>query len=174
MPVAEARRRRRCRHHPRRRPTGACAAGCTFGCCVGNVCRTGNSTQLCGTGGRSCVTCGAGTVCSGGTCVVSPPGTCGASYCSTGCCQGKTCQPGTSENACGTGGVGCVRCAGGQVCSAGTCVPSPPGTCTPSNCPTGCCDGNTCRAGTANNFCGLGGLACVNCSGSTPNCVNHV
>src|SRR4051812_39911708 len=82
-PVAEARRRRRRRHHPRRRRRGThtCAAACTFGCCVGNVCHAGNTSQLCGRGGSTCVMCGVDTVCSGGTCVLSPspPGACSAS-----------------------------------------------------------------------------------------------
>ncbi len=41
---------------------------------------------------------------------------------------------------------------------------TPPGSCGPSTCPTGCCDGNgTCRTGGDTRFCGSGGFACSDC-----------
>lgn len=73
-------------------------------------------TTGCGSGPA----CGAGQVCSNGTCV------CDTTSCPTGCCQGNTCEPGNTTSACGSGGGTCASCATGDSCSAGTCVaPNP-------------------------------------------------
>ena len=50
----------------------------------------------------------------------SPPGGGGCTGCS-GCCQNGTCQPGTSVNACGTGGAACTTCSSGGSCTLGAC-----------------------------------------------------
>ncbi len=45
--------------------------------------------------------------------------------------------------------------------------PGPDGstsTCNPSNCASGCCQGNNCIGGTANNACGLTGAVCADCT----------
>jgi hypothetical protein len=122
---AEARRHR---HHAgehrrrqrRRRGPATCAARCKSGCCVGNVCNAGTTNQFCGIGGAACVTCGVGTVCSAGRCVLSAP-TCSPTNCS-GCCVGTVCSAGTTNNRCGTGGSVCVNCPRGTTCTNGQCV----------------------------------------------------
>lgn len=45
---------------------------------------------------------------------------CRAGFC-YGCLSGGTCQAGTTTAACGTGGVQCVACGGGQTCLNGVC-----------------------------------------------------
>lgn len=67
-----------------------------------------------------------------GDCVCAPPcnacercqgdGSCAAACGGTGCCHNGTCVPGTSDEACGTGGEACVTCPEGEVCSGGACV----------------------------------------------------
>ena len=45
---------------------------------------------------------------------------CRAGYC-YGCKTGTTCNAGNTTAACGTGGVACVACGGGQTCVNGVC-----------------------------------------------------
>ena len=118
-------------------------------------------------GAQSCVNCpGSATSCQNGQC--QP--TCSPQTCRNGCCDatGK-CQPGNQTQACGTGGVPCVGCQTGQFCCStpacdeidrrGQCA------CGIDSCPDGCCeDFTTCRPGTTNEFCGLGGLECLTCN----------
>jgi sugar lactone lactonase YvrE len=57
-------------------------------------------------------------------------------------------------------------------CENGVCAnggPTPPA-CDATTCPTGCCDGDTCVAGTSGLACGTGGAACVTCSSLAPIC----
>lgn len=49
-------------------------------------------------------------------------GTCSAVNCSTGCCIGLACLPGSSDNQCGINGDKCRACAIGQACSQNVCV----------------------------------------------------
>ena len=51
---------------------------------------------------------------------------CGASSCA-GCCVLDRCEPGTTETACGAGGVVCSACSGATACGKGTCAPAAPG-----------------------------------------------
>jgi hypothetical protein len=87
---ADARRKKG--KHKRRQhtknATSMCLFSCTSGCCVGNDCKAGNTTQFCGTGGGACVTCATGESCLNGTngrrqCC-PPSRTCGSICCSTG------------------------------------------------------------------------------------------
>ncbi|MDF2738997.1 MAG: hypothetical protein K0S88_363 [Actinomycetia bacterium] len=140
---------------------------CPNGCCDKNGnCQPGNTEQACGRGGQACVNCpGSATSCQNGEC--QP--TCSEATCPNGCCDatGK-CQPGDQTQACGLGGVPCVRCQAGQFCCStpacdeinrrGQCA------CGIDSCPDGCCEEfTTCRPGTTNEFCGLGGLECLTC-----------
>ncbi len=141
-------------------------ATCT-GCCVGDICATGNQSAACGGGGVACSNCGAEApprVCQGGVCELP---TCGPNNC-LGCCAGNTCVVGTQDNACGSpSGLACTDCTqAAQVCVGRTCRER----CGAGNC-AGCCQGNTCSTGFANSACGSGGVSCVNCSarGSTCN-----
>ena len=101
---------------------------------------------------------------------MSGQATCTAQSCPNGCCDaGGHCRSGTSDAQCGRGGVPCVRCQAGQFCCStpacdeidrrGQCA------CDIDSCPDGCCeDFTTCRPGTTNEFCGLGGLECLTCN----------
>ena len=148
--------------------------GLCSGCCDGNTCRAGNTTQYCGTNGESCDGCTAPVcqtpACSSGNCTTNNvangtpcqgTGQCYNGSCCSICWQSGTCQSSSTTAHCGTGGGQCAVCASGQACVGGNCV------CTSSSC-SGCCDGNTCRAGTSTTYCGTGGAPCTGCgSGQT-------
>lgn len=73
------------------------------------------------------------------------PQTCAAT-CTSGCCAGETCQPGSSSQACGSGGGACATCSAEQVCRDQACGPLclPLGaTCNPSG-ENACCSGVCC------------------------------
>ena len=56
------------------------------------------------------------------------------------------------------------------------CTPLDAGTppCGPDTCGGGCCDGSgMCRAGGFDQFCGNGGAACIDCTGTGGSCVNR-
>lgn len=89
---------------------------------------------------------------------------CGPGRCN-GCCEGDRCQAGTDNNACGGVGMPCVQCQTGEVCVQGQCLTTS-GKCNPGNCPTGCCQGDNCLAGTDNAACGTGGIPCIACAAS--------
>jgi hypothetical protein len=84
--------------------------------------------------------------------------------CTTGCTSGGICLPGTSQDACGSGGDVCEPCGATEICQAATCVPTedPPTGCGPATC-DGCCDGDTCLSGTSDAACGDGGETCMDC-----------
>jgi hypothetical protein len=98
----------------------------------------------------------AGFVPEGGVC---SPLTC------PGCCVGSVCRVGTENGACGAAGLPCVVCQQPEFCAQGQCIQST-GTCNPSNCPDGCCDGDACLPGTAKEACGTGGIPCISCAAS--------
>ena len=115
----------------------------------------------CGACGNVCATA---QTCQGGVC------TCNGTICS-GCCDGATCQAGTTPEQCGTAGAVCQVCSGGRSCQGGVCT-CPGGQtfcgaeCCSSLSPT-CCDnalrpsGKSCHAAT--DFCcpaAFGGGAC--------------
>jgi len=83
--------------------------------------------------------------------------------CCRGCKVGTRCEPGTSPNACGEGNIMCVVCAANQQCVDGQCQIAP--TCSQTSCPSGCCMGDVCTAGTAAAACGSSGAQCEVCSG---------
>jgi len=101
---------------------GSCSSASCSGCCLGSICMPGTGTSACGMGGAYCGTCQAGEICQGGTCIGGQ--TCDATSCPSGCCDTTgTCQNGTTESACGTGGAACKTCdsSAGEVCTQGSC-----------------------------------------------------
>lgn len=140
---------------------------CPTGCCQGDQCMPGNTSSACGRGGLSCLVCKGGESCVDGQC--STTGPCDPISCSTGCCQGGQCLPGTAQDACGTGGLACVPCLTDQLCVEGECGL---GTCDVNTCANGCCDGNKCEPGNTNAACGTGGTACTVCT-DPDQCVNQ-
>lgn len=94
--------------------------------------------------------------------VVEPPEdrVCSPDDCA-GCCLSGLCQPGNTGAACGTDGLGCVRCLSDEVCEAGRCRRPAEG-CRPGNC-AGCCRGGVCEPGVLAAACGAGGVACATC-----------
>lgn len=93
----------------------ACGPGNCEGCCEGDACKAGTTTDACGVGGSICVACPQATpVCAAGKCEAQHP-SCGPSTCA-GCCMNDTCQAGTTTIACGKGGAVCVGCKTNQVC----------------------------------------------------------
>jgi hypothetical protein len=141
---------------------------CAQGCCTlfngQQACVSGISSLACGNGGQQCSDCTTnGQVCdpTKQACVNAP---CGPNNCK-GCCQGTTCVGTESDKQCGTGGLSCTDCtAQKEVCntSTGQCTSTPP-LCTPQNC-KGCCSGNVCVTSETDTQCGLGGLACTDCT----------
>jgi hypothetical protein len=169
---------------------GRCAGSCGGGLldCGGECVDPLTSRTHCGASG-SCSTlattgtaCAAGLVCSGGQCALS---------CQTGLvdCAGTCIDPATSRSHCGAtlgcgiaSGVPGTSCAGGQICSGGSCVLSCPsslvecnGTCIdPLTSPTNC--GATAGCGVLSGFPGTlcpPQQACSNaacCGGGLVNC----
>jgi hypothetical protein len=69
----------------------------------------------------------------------SPP-SCGSSC--SGCCASTSCQGGSSNTGCGTGGAACQDCtASGKVCSSGACVCADPITTDAAGCVKATCSG---------------------------------
>jgi cysteine-rich repeat protein len=163
--------------------TGSCDDGdaCTTNdtCDSSGVCVGGGPVD-CAPAGDQCVSgacsCGGGPTCSAGQRCVSGTCVCDATSCPSGCCSGNTCMV-PSPLSCGTGGASCVACdpthadtctngtclcgsgpacGTGQRCASGACV------CDATSCPTGCCSGNTCMAPSPTS-CGTGGASCVAC-----------
>ncbi len=95
-------------------------------------------------------------------------GACDAATCPSGCCTtAGACISGSTANACGVGGAICVDCTqeGFPICDAQThqCEDTVTN-CTAASCPTGCCSGNLCIAGTSASACGNFGDVCQNCA----------
>lgn len=100
-------------------PPASCSATCG-GCCAENgQCLVGFTNEACGSGGMPCVSCDKlGKTCDAAkrTCVETPcEKTCG------GCCQKGVCQPGSSNQACGSGGEECETCQDDEVCQQNQC-----------------------------------------------------
>ena len=129
---------RRCGHGSRQR----CVGCCSDADCGGNAC-TGGECASCPNGQRSC---------RGGCIAVT------ACCADADCSGGRVCVDGTCD------------CRASERLCEGTCIPRdaccgadcPSTTCNSTNC-NGCCDGNTCRQGDSQNFCGRGGVACTPC-----------
>jgi len=148
------------------------AANCGFGCCEGNTCVPGTSSAACGFGGQPCESCQSfGETCQGQTCQAQTQ--CNAQNCGFGCCEGNTCVPGDSSNACGFGGQPCQNCqAFGEACQGQTCQGQTQ--CNAQNCGFGCCEGNLCTSGTSSGACGFGGSPCQNCQAFGEMCQGQV
>jgi hypothetical protein len=139
------------------------AATCPQGCCdQASNCQPGTQTTVCGQEGKSCQDCTTeGFVACLMQACATPVQNCNASSCPTGCCEGSLCVDGSEDTTCGTGGQTCQDCqTSGDVCSASKQCVAP--SCGPDTC-NGCCFGNQCIAGTAENACGVGGQQCMNC-----------
>ena len=106
--------------------SGSCGpSSCSSGCCDGTQCKSGTSSNACGTGGNTCKTCKSTEKCQGGACVPSTS-TCGPTTCTSGCCESGKCVLGTSISACGTGGGTCKVCKSGEKCTSQACAGSGP------------------------------------------------
>ena len=92
----------------------------------------------------------------------------------SGCCDGETCQSGTTNTYCGSGGNSCNTCSSSEECSNGICTEIPCSqTC------DGCCDSdNNCHFGTLDDYCGENGEQCDSCGFSevcySGNCVEAI
>ena len=101
-----------------------------------------------------------GGQCAGGTCDAS----CAPGSCPTGCCDPatKTCQPGTTNQACDAGLGACETCDPTEMCNR-TSASGPHRCCTKSNaCPTQCCDSGSrcCGDETGEDICCHAGWKC--------------
>jgi hypothetical protein len=101
----------------------------------GNVCSESEECQggtCLGVQGALCSSqtqCGYGLTCYQGTCFP-----CGPISCFTGCCDANgKCQPGTTSEACGSGGLQCDQCGANEGCFSST----PPGGLTTRQCELG-------------------------------------
>ncbi len=119
---------------------GQCRSGeCCTGCWFAGACMPGNTVAVCGTGGAICNACDDGDPCTTDTCTSAkacqsvpddtatcPGGACHAGVCCTGCWDGSTCQAGTTNAVCGTGGGDCATCGGADCpssrCTGGMCI----------------------------------------------------
>jgi hypothetical protein len=74
------------------------------------------------------------------------------------------CVKGPDDEACGTGGVACQACTSNQSCSTDFECENleDTGECNASNC-SGCCAGNLCLGGSADDSCGSAGEQCLSC-----------
>ena len=154
------------------------------GCCLGNMCVPGFDPNACGDFGQQCQNCAF----PGGACVKDDAGTggtcanqqqCGPQNCA-GCCVGNQCVAGVDPFQCGSFGQQCQNCSQpNETCApqgpggGGACVITPP-TCNPQSCPTGCCQGNLCFGGLVPTQCGIGGVACQDCTLSQETCDSNV
>jgi hypothetical protein len=166
-------------------PAGQCATHCCEGVCCNPGAAECNSLGLCcapncagrncgddGCGGL-CGTCGSGTFCDndGGLCL------CTRQSCPDGCCSNGPgnpgqCRPGTTAQACGTGGEACAQCPAQQQCQNAECIPTTcAGQCTQDNdcpdlrnCVCNQAQGTCCARDCAGKRCGSDGCggACEN------------
>lgn len=174
---------------------GPCELTCP-GCCAEGDCFLGTQEDLCGSNGEECRNCAIyGQSCTDGACEggCTPfcgdkcageddgcGGTCSSNGCSGCCDSSNTCQSGTADSVCGSGGVPCENCLDvDEACSltAGACMCVPScsgkcpgaddgcgGTCYKSLC-MGCCDSSyICQSGNSNTSCGNNGATCVDCT----------
>lgn len=133
-------------------------------CGAGDVCTSGTCAPSCAptcSDGASCLADGncGSGACSGGTCAVPP--------CSPSCTAGSACgaSDDCTSTSCISGTCACTRvtdCPAGQACdlTTGTCGTA----CSDSQpCNGGCCNAGTCASGTAVDACGISG-GCMDCS----------
>lgn len=136
--------------------SGMCGGMACNGCCdSSNTCAGGNTLQKCGIHGAACMACPNGQACINNACA---PFACPTCKDSSG-----TCVAGNQNTNCGNDGGTCTVCGSGQQCISGGCVT--PASCTPQNCPNGCCEGTVCNMPFTDMKCGTGGANCVACTG---------
>jgi hypothetical protein len=190
-------------------PTGQCRTHCCeSGCCnpgatscnaLGLCCVPNCAGRNCGDDGcgGSCGACPAGGVCDdiSGVCL------CTRQSCPNGCCTNGPgnpgiCQPGTTNQSCGSGGGACRQCTAQEQCEDGVCEPAvcigsctqdsdcpdlrncvcnrAEGTCCARNCTGKVCGSDGC-GGTCENLCppntvcGPDGTTCLCTAESCPN-----
>jgi DNA-binding beta-propeller fold protein YncE len=139
---------------------------CPDGCCVGDACRAGTLTEMCGRAGEICVTCGKGETCRDQRCRAC-----------SGCIDDGVCKGGESPSACGTDAAACTVCSGStDTCTNGRCRCGGGGACSGATpiCVNGACvecasDANC----PASEYCvsGVCQTCPQQCSGDYPYCV---
>jgi hypothetical protein len=150
-----------------------CAGACipTTGCCTNLDCDDGNpcTTDTCDQTSHTCSHTPIANCCQTAADCPTPTNQCKQAACVSNVCveqnkaNGTTCNDGnpcTTNDVC-TGGTCAgtpVACTAGTTCVSGTCVCN-----TTSGC-TGCCQSNTCQAGTAQGACGSNGVTCQACA----------
>jgi len=140
----------------------AACPGCA-GCCLGGVCRPGNTSALCGVTGNTCQACAAGQGCVVGVCTP-----CDATTCAQGCCTSDgRCVSVIDQTmvTCGGGGSQCQSCGTGQ-CINGQCQQVQ---CDASSCADGCCSSQgACLSyyQQDSTACGTGATVCTSCAGA--------
>ncbi len=142
---------------------------CPESCCLPDgTCVQDENNQACGSGGTACKTCGPGEFCKGDC--IHYQANCDATNC-PGCCEGPAiCAAGESNYACGNAGEECQRCVPSE--GTGQCTPQGDAggtcealaTCSPADC-QGCCAGDVCLVGDADDACGSAGEVCAACGG---------
>jgi hypothetical protein len=151
---------------------GCNAQTCPFGCCDGlGNCQPGFLPTQCGISGKMCQNCAQiGEQCDSKLqqCVFPVPTCDPLKNCPYGCCDTSgTCQPGSSDTACGNFGGACQSCTqmGSAQCVGQDCVLGvDAGPCSAATCPTGCCDDSgRCQQGVTSLQCGTQGANCANC-----------
>ncbi|MFH1131966.1 MAG: hypothetical protein V1754_11565 [Pseudomonadota bacterium] len=75
---------------------------------------------------------------------------------------------GDQKDKCGVNGEVCVACGSSQDCVAGKCSCKENGSC------TGCCDGDSCKAGSSDTVCGTTGGICTDCTSQSAYCLSGV
>ena len=113
----------------------SCSASNCDGCCDGNTCITTPTDAQCGIGGQACMSCQGGATCQSGTCqggnnsgddggIGFPDAGFDCIFSGQGCIDfSGTCHPGTTDDACGSGGGLCTPCITflGESCVNGSC-----------------------------------------------------
>jgi hypothetical protein len=111
---------------------------------------------MCGLNGAPCQNCGTTAECQGGVCTPA----CDWGLCPTGCCNGTTCEPGTSTSYCGYGGESCNTCGSSwHECDPDYRICEPTGAC--ANTSGGCTD-NTEQRNCGAGECFYYGQSCSN------------
>jgi hypothetical protein len=101
-----------------------------------------------------CTNCEEGEQC-------TPEGACVS--CERGCRGPKgRCLEGTADEACGVAGEQCIECGMNEACERGRCIEQEQDKPCVESC-VGCCDGERCLRGTADDACGSNGEACFGC-----------
>jgi hypothetical protein len=148
---------------------GCSALTCPIGCCGGDGLCHENSPQYCGLAGGSCSTCTPpNQFCDAGFCVG-----CGAATCPVGCCDPSgNCHNPPTDQFCGYYGADCVACAVPTPYCFDEGVYSQCTACDAVTCPIGCCGSDGyCHNDQNAQYCGIAGVSCDTCTGSTPNCI---